>query len=198
VAPPRTGKTVLLHNMANAISTNSPETTLIILLVDERPEEVTDFRRHTRGEWSVPRLTRPAEPHACRGDGHREGRRLVELGRHVVILLDSITRLARAYNALASNSGKIMTGGMEATALQKPSGSSDRRATLRAVAASRSWGTALIDTGSKMDEVTSRNSRHGHMELHLDRDLVNKRIFPSLNMERSATRKEVLQCILCI
>ena len=194
VAPPRTGKTVLLHNMANAISTNSPETTLIILLVDERPEEVTDFRRHTRGEVVSSTFDETPQSHTHAAEMVIEkARRLVELGRHVVILLDSITRLARAYNALASNSGKIMTGGMEATALQKPKRFFGSARNIEGGGSLTIMGTALIDTGSKMDEVIFEEFKGtGNMELHLDRDLVNKRIFPSLNMERSGTRKEEL------
>ena len=194
VAPPRTGKTVLLHNMANAISTNSPEACLIILLVDERPEEVTDFRRHTRGEVVSSTFDETPQSHTHAAEMVIEkARRLVEMGQHVVILLDSITRLARAYNALASNSGKIMTGGMEATALQKPKRFFGSARNIEGGGSITIMGTALIDTGSKMDEVIFEEFKGtGNMELHLDRDLVNKRIFPSLNMERSGTRKEEL------
>ncbi len=194
VAPPRTGKTVLLHNMANAISTNSPEACLIILLVDERPEEVTDFRRHTRGEVVSSTFDETPQSHTHAAEMVIEkARRLVEMGQHVVILLDSITRLARAYNALASNSGKIMTGGMEATALQKPKRFFGSARNIEGGGSLTIMGTALIDTGSKMDEVIFEEFKGtGNMELHLDRDLVNKRIFPSLNMERSGTRKEEL------
>jgi len=194
VAPPRTGKTVLLHNMANSISTNSPEVKLIILLVDERPEEVTDFRRHTKGEVVSSTFDETPESHTHAAEMVIEkARRLVEIGQHVVILLDSITRLARAYNALASNSGKIMTGGMEATALQKPKRFFGSARNIEGGGSLTIMGTALIDTGSKMDEVIFEEFKGtGNMELHLDRDLVNKRIFPSLNMERSGTRKEEL------
>jgi transcription termination factor Rho len=194
VAPPRTGKTVLLHNMANAISTNSPEARLIILLVDERPEEVTDFKRHTRGEVVSSTFDETPESHTHAAEMVIEkARRLVEMGQHVIILLDSITRLARAYNALASNSGKIMTGGMEATALQKPKRFFGSARNIEGGGSLTIMGTALIDTGSKMDEVIYEEFKGtGNMELHLDRDLVNKRIFPSLNMERSGTRKEEL------
>ena len=194
VAPPRTGKTVLLHNMANAVSTNSPEACLIILLVDERPEEVTDFRRHTRGEVVSSTFDETPQSHTHAAEMVIEkARRLVEMGQHVVILLDSITRLARAYNALASNSGKIMTGGMEATALQKPKRFFGSARNIEGGGSLTIMGTALIDTGSKMDEVIFEEFKGtGNMELHLDRDLVNKRIFPALNMERSGTRKEEL------
>jgi transcription termination factor Rho len=194
VAPPRTGKTVLLHNMANAISTNSPEVCLIILLVDERPEEVTDFRRHTKGEVVSSTFDETPQSHTHAAEMVIEkARRMVEMGQHVVILLDSITRLARAYNALASNSGKIMTGGMEATALQKPKRFFGSARNIEGGGSITIMGTALIDTGSKMDEVIFEEFKGtGNMELHLDRDLVNKRIFPALNMERSGTRKEEL------
>ncbi|MFA5056719.1 MAG: transcription termination factor Rho [Opitutaceae bacterium] len=194
VAPPRTGKTVLLHNMANAISSNSPDVTLIILLVDERPEEVTDFRRHTKGEVVSSTFDETPQSHTHAAEMVIEkARRLVEMGQHVVILLDSITRLARAYNALASNSGKIMTGGMEATALQKPKRFFGSARNIEGGGSLTIMGTALIDTGSKMDEVIFEEFKGtGNMELHLDRDLVNKRIFPALNMERSGTRKEEL------
>ncbi len=191
VAPPRTGKTVLLHNMANAISTNSPEACLIILLVDERPEEVTDFRRHTRGE--VVSSTFDETPRATPTRRRWSSRRPAgssSMGQHVVILLDSITRLARAYNALASNSGKIMTGGMEATALQKPKRFFGSARNIEGGGSLTIMGTALIDTGSKMDEVIFEEFKGtGNMELHLDRDLVNKRIFPCLDIDKPARAK---------
>ncbi|OHE80935.1 MAG: transcription termination factor Rho [Verrucomicrobia bacterium RIFCSPLOWO2_12_FULL_64_8] len=194
VAPPRTGKTVLLHHMANAISTNSPDAILIILLVDERPEEVTDFKRQTRGEVVSSTFDETPESHTHAAEMVIEkARRLVERGEHVVVLLDSITRLARAYNALTSNAGKIMTGGLEATALQKPKRFFGSARNIEGGGSLTVMGTALIDTGSKMDEIIFEEFKGtGNMELHLDRDLVNKRIFPSLNAERSGTRKEEL------
>jgi len=196
VAPPRTGKTVLLHNMANSIAANSPEARLIILLIDERPEEVTDFKRHCQGEIVASTFDESPENHVhCAEMVIEKARRLVELGEHVVILLDSITRLARAYNALASNSGKIMSGGLEATALQKPKRffGSARNIDSEGGGSLTVLGTALIDTGSRMDEIIFEEFKGtGNMELHLDRDLSNKRIFPAINIDKSGTRKEEL------
>jgi transcription termination factor Rho len=194
VSPPRTGKTVLLHNIANSISANYPEATLIILLVDERPEEVTDFRRHTKGEVVCSTFDEMPENHVHAAEMVGEkARRLVEMGRHVVILLDSITRLGRAYNALASNSGKIMSGGIEATALQKPKRFFGAARNIEGGGSLTILGTALIDTGSRMDEVIFEEFKGtGNMELHLDRGLSDKRIFPAINIDRSGTRKEEL------
>ena len=194
VAPPRTGKTVLLHNIANSISNNYPEATLIILLVDERPEEVTDFKRHTKGEVVCSTFDEMPENHVHAAEMVGEkARRLVEMGQHVVILLDSITRLARAYNALASNSGKIMSGGVEATALQKPKRFFGAARNIEGGGSLTILGTALIDTGSRMDEVIFEEFKGtGNMELHLDRGLSDKRIFPAINIDRSGTRKEEL------
>ncbi len=194
VAPPRTGKTVLLQNMANSISENFPETKLILLLIDERPEEVTDFKRHTKGEVVSSTFDETPESHVhCAEMVGEKARRLVEAGQHVVILLDSITRLARAYNALASNSGKIMSGGMEATALQKPKRFFGAARNIEGGGSLTIIATALIDTGSRMDEVIFEEFKGtGNMELHLDRGLVDKRIFPAINMDRSGTRKEEL------
>jgi len=194
VAPPRTGKTVLLQNMANSISENFPETKLILLLIDERPEEVTDFKRHTKGEVVSSTFDEAPESHVhCAEMVGEKARRLVEAGQHVVILLDSITRLARAYNALASNSGKIMSGGMEATALQKPKRFFGAARNIEGGGSLTIIATALIDTGSRMDEVIFEEFKGtGNMELHLDRGLVDKRIFPAINMDRSGTRKEEL------
>jgi transcription termination factor Rho len=194
VAPPRTGKTVLLQNMANSISNNFPEATLILLLIDERPEEVTDFRRHTKGEVVSSTFDEAPESHVhCAEMVGEKARRLVEQGKHVVILLDSITRLARAYNALASNSGKIMSGGMEATALQRPKRFFGAARNIEGGGSLTIMATALIDTGSRMDEVIFEEFKGtGNMELHLDRGLVDKRIFPAINGDRSGTRKEEL------
>jgi transcription termination factor Rho len=194
VAPPRTGKTVLLHNIANSISTNYPDIRLIILLVDERPEEVTDFKRHTKGEVVSSTFDETPESHVHAAEMVGEmARRLVEDGQDVVVLLDSITRLARAYNALASNSGKIMSGGMEATAMQKPKRFFGAARNIEDGGSLTVIGTALIDTGSKMDEVIFEEFKGtGNLELHLDRDLVNKRIFPAVNVDKSGTRKEEL------
>jgi transcription termination factor Rho len=194
VAPPRTGKTILLQNMANSVAANSPEARLIILLVDERPEEVTDFRRHCKGEVVSSTFDETPESHVhCAEMVIEKARRLVERGEHIVILLDSITRLARAYNALASNSGKIMSGGLEATALQKPKRFFGSARNIEGAGSLTILGTALIDTGSRMDEIIFEEFKGtGNMELHLDRDLVNKRIFPALNIDKSGTRKEEL------
>ena len=194
VAPPRTGKTVLLQNMANSVSHNFPEAKLILLLIDERPEEVTDFKRHTKGEVVSSTFDESPTNHVHAAEMVIEkARRLVELGEHVVILLDSITRLARAYNALASNSGKIMSGGIEATALQKPKRFFGSARNIEGGGSLTILGTALIDTGSRMDEVIFEEFKGtGNMELHLDRGLSDKRIFPAINIDRSGTRKEEL------
>jgi len=194
VAPPRTGKTVLLQNIANSVAVNSPDAKLIILLIDERPEEVTDFRRHCQGEIVSSTFDETPESHVhCAEMVIEKARRMVEQGDHVVILLDSITRLARAYNALASNSGKIMSGGLEANALQKPKRFFGSARNIEGAGSLTILGTALIDTGSRMDEIIFEEFKGtGNMELHLDRDLVNKRIFPALNIDKSGTRKEEL------
>lgn len=194
VAPPRTGKTILLQGIANAVATNTPSARLIVLLVDERPEEVTDFRRTTKGEVVASTFDESPESHVHAAEMViSKARRLIEIGEHVVILLDSITRLARAYNALASNSGKIMSGGLEATALQKPKRFFGAARNIEGGGSLTIMGSALVDTGSRMDEVIFEEFKGtGNMEVHLDRDLVNKRIFPSINVEQSGTRKEEL------
>ncbi len=194
VAPPRTGKTVLLQNIANSISNNYPEAKLIMLLIDERPEEVTDFRRHTKGEVVSSTFDEAPENHIhCAEMVGEKARRLLEMGEHVVILLDSITRLARAYNALASNAGKIMSGGLEATAQQKPKRFFGAARNIEGAGSLTILATALVDTGSRMDEIIFEEFKGtGNMELHLDRGLVEKRIFPAINIDRSGTRKEEL------
>lgn len=194
VAPPRTGKTILLQGLANSIATNFPEKKLIVLLVDERPEEVTDFRRRVKGEVVSSTFDETPESHVHAAEMVGEkARRMVERGEQVVILLDSITRLARAYNALTSNSGKIMSGGVEATALQKPKRFFGAARNIEGGGSLTIIGTALVETNSRMDEVIFEEFKGtGNMELHLDRDLVNKRIFPAINFERSGTRKEEL------
>ncbi len=194
VAPPRTGKTILLQGIADAIATNTPSARLIVLLVDERPEEVTDFRRTTRGEVVASTFDESPESHVHAAEMViSKARRLIEVGEHVVILLDSITRLARAYNALSSNSGKIMSGGLEATALQKPKRFFGAARNIEGGGSLTIMGSALVETGSRMDEVIFEEFKGtGNMEVHLDRDLVNKRIFPSINVEQSGTRKEEL------
>ena len=194
VAPPRTGKTVLLQGIANSIAENNPEVHLIVLLVDERPEEVTDFRRQTKGEVISSTFDEPAESHVHAAEMVIEkARRMCEAGKHVVILLDSITRLARAYNAIMPNSGKILSGGVEATALQKPKRFFGTARNIEGGGSVTIIGTALIETGSRMDEVIFEEFKGtGNMELHLDRSLVDKRIFPAINLEKSGTRKEEL------
>ncbi len=194
VAPPRTGKTVLMQNMANSISNNFPNSKLILLLIDERPEEVTDFKRHTTGEVVSSTFDEAPTNHVHAAEMVIEkARRLVELGEHVVILLDSITRLARAYNALAGSSGKIMSGGIEATALQRPKRFFGSARNIEGGGSLTILGTALIDTNSRMDEVIFEEFKGtGNMELHLDRGLSDKRIFPAINIDRSGTRKEEL------
>ncbi len=194
VAPPRTGKTILLQNIANSVSANSPSAILICLLVDERPEEVTDFRRHTKGEVVSSTFDEAPENHVhCAEMVGEKARRLVEQGEHVVILLDSITRLARAYNALASSSGKIMSGGLESNALQKPKRFFGAARNIEGAGSLTIIGTALVDTGSRADEIIFEEFKGtGNMELHLDRGLVERRIFPAINIDRSGTRKEEL------
>ena len=194
VAPPRTGKTILLQGLAHSVQENYPNVHLIVLLIDERPEEVTDFRRKVKGEVVSSTFDETASSHVHAAEMVVEkARRMVETGRDVVILLDSITRLARAYNALASNSGKIMSGGIEATALQKPKRFFGSARNIEDGGSLTIIGTALVDTGSKMDEVIFEEFKGtGNMEIHLDRDLINKRVFPAINFERSGTRKEEL------
>ncbi|HZZ17949.1 MAG TPA: transcription termination factor Rho [Opitutaceae bacterium] len=194
VAPPRTGKTILLQNIANSISENSPFAKLILLLVDERPEEVTDFRRHTKGEVVSSTFDEAPESHVhCAEMVGEKARRLVEQGEHVVILLDSITRLARAYNALAGSGGKIMSGGLESNALQKPKRFFGAARNIEGAGSLTIIATALVDTGSRADEIIFEEFKGtGNMELHLDRGLVERRIFPSVNIDRSGTRKEEL------
>ena len=195
VAPPRTGKTVLLQSIANSIRVNRPDVHLIILLIDERPEEVTDFRRQVEGaEVISSTFDESAESHVHAAEMVIEkSRRMVENGQHVVILLDSITRLARAYNTLMPSSGKILSGGVEAGALQKPKRFFGSARNIEGGGSLTILGTALVETGSKMDEVIFEEFKGtGNMELHLDRELSNKRVFPALSFEKSGTRKEEL------
>ncbi len=195
VAPPRTGKTVLQQAIANAVAVNKPEAHLIVLLIDERPEEVTDFRRQiTRGEVISSTFDETPENHVhCAEMVIEKARRMVEKGEHVIILLDSITRLARAYNALASSSGKILSGGVEANALQKPKRFFGSARNIEGAGSLTILGTALVETGSRMDEVIFEEFKGtGNMELHLDRALSDKRIFPAIEMAKSGTRKEEL------
>jgi transcription termination factor Rho len=194
VAAPRTGKTVLLQNLANAIAKNHPEVYLIVLLIDERPEEVTDMQRSVRGEVISSTFDEPPQRHVQVADMVIEkAKRLVEHKRDVVILLDSITRFARAHNAVIPSSGKVLSGGLDANALQRP-----RRffAAARNVEEGGSltiMATALIDTGSRMDDVIFEEFKGtGNKEVHLDRRLMDKRIFPTINIEQTGTRKEEL------
>lgn len=194
VAPPRTGKTVVLQGLANAIVRNQPDAHLIILLIDERPEEVTDFKRSVQAEVISSTFDESAESHVRAAEMVIEkSRRMVEAGRDVVILLDSITRLARAYNTMMPNSGKILSGGVEASALQKPKRFFGSARNIEGGGSLTILGTALIETGSRMDEVIFEEFKGtGNMELHLDRALADKRIFPAINLEKSGTRKEEL------
>jgi transcription termination factor Rho len=194
VAPPRTGKTVLMQGMANSIQKNYPDAHLIILLIDERPEEVTDFRRQVSGEVISSTFDESAESHVHAAEMVIEkARRMVEVGKDVVILLDSITRLARAYNTTMPSSGKILSGGVEANALQKPKRFFGSARNIEDGGSLTIIATALVETGSKMDEVIFEEFKGtGNMELHLDRGLSDKRIFPALSMDKSGTRKEEL------
>lgn len=195
VAPPRTGKTVLLQNIAHSIRKNQPNAHLIILLVDERPEEVTDFRRQVQGaEIISSTFDENAESHVHAAEMVIEkSRRMVEFGKHVIILLDSITRLARAYNTVMPSSGKILSGGVEANALQRPKRFFGSARNIEGGGSLTILGTALVETGSRMDEVIFEEFKGtGNMELQLDRALADKRIFPAISFERSGTRKEEL------
>lgn len=195
VAPPRTGKTVLLQKLANAIIKNNPEIYLIILLIDERPEEVTDMERTCKpAEVISSTFDEPPERHVQVAEMVIEkARRMVEHKRDVVILLDSITRLARAYNTVQPHSGKILSGGVDANALHKPKRFFGAARNIEEGGSLTIMATALVDTGSRMDEVIFEEFKGtGNMEVHLDRALVDRRIFPSINIERSGTRKEEL------
>ena len=194
VAPPRTGKTVLMQAMAKSIRRNAPDARLIILLVDERPEEVTDFRRSVDAEVIASTFDEEASNHVHAAEMViSRARRMVECGEDVVILLDSITRLARAYNALMPNGGRTMSGGVEANALQKPKKFFGSARNIEGGGSLTIIGTALVETGSKMDEVIFEEFKGtGNLELHLDRALSDKRIFPAINIEKSGTRKEEL------
>ena len=194
VAPPRTGKTVLLQQIANAIAKNHPETILIVLLIDERPEEVTDMQRSVRGEVVSSTFDEPAQRHVQVAEMVIEkAKRLVEHKRDVVILLDSITRLARAYNTVVPPSGKILSGGVDSNALHKPKRFFGAARNIEEGGSLTIIATALIDTGSRMDEVIFEEFKGtGNSELHLDRKLMEKRIFPCLDINKSGTRKEEL------
>ncbi|MFC4271657.1 transcription termination factor Rho [Sneathiella chungangensis] len=194
VAPPRTGKTVLLQNIANSITTNNPEVYLIVLLIDERPEEVTDMKRSVRGEVVSSTFDEPAARHVQVAEMVIEkAKRLVEHKRDVVILLDSITRLARAYNTVVPSSGKVLTGGVDANALQRPKRFFGAARNIEEGGSLTIVATALIETGSRMDEVIFEEFKGtGNSEIILDRKLSDKRVFPAIDITKSGTRKEEL------
>ncbi|MGW8312285.1 MAG: transcription termination factor Rho [Desulfuromonadales bacterium] len=194
VAPPRTGKTILLQNIANSITANHPEVYLIVLLIDERPEEVTDMQRTVNGEVISSTFDEPATRHVQVAEMVIEkAKRLVEHKRDVVILLDSITRLARAYNTVVPPSGKILSGGVDSNALHKPKRFFGAARNIEEGGSLTIIATALVDTGSKMDEVIFEEFKGtGNMELHLDRRLVDKRTFPAIDINKSGTRREEL------
>jgi len=194
VASPRTGKTVLLQKIANSITKNHPEVYLIILLIDERPEEVTDMARSVKAEVISSTFDEPASRHIQVAEMVIEkAKRMVEYGKDVVILLDSITRLARAYNTEVPHSGKILSGGVDASALQKPKRFFGAARNIEEGGSLTIVATALVDTGSRMDEVIFEEFKGtGNMELHLDRKLADRRLFPALDITRSGTRKEEL------
>ena len=194
VAPPRTGKTMMLQAIANSISQNHPEVTLIVLLIDERPEEVTDMQRSVQGEVISSTFDEPPTRHVQVADMVIEkAKRLVEHKRDVVILLDSLTRLARAHNAVVPPSGKILSGGIDANALQRPKRFFGAARNIEEGGSLTIIATALIDTGSRMDDVIFEEFKGtGNSEIHLDRRLSDKRLFPSIDLQRSGTRKEEL------
>jgi len=194
VAPPKAGKTVLLQDIAASIAKNSPDAILIVLLIDERPEEVTEMERSVRGEVIASTFDEPAARHCQVAEMVIErAKRLVEYGKDVVILLDSITRLGRAYNTEVPHSGKILTGGVDATALQKPKKFFGAARNIEHGGSLTIIATALIDTGSRMDEVIYEEFKGtGNMEVHLDRRLMNRRLFPTIDVNLSGTRKEEL------
>ncbi|HAV43204.1 TPA: transcription termination factor Rho [bacterium] len=194
VAPPRTGKTILLQKIANSITTNHPEICLIVLLIDERPEEVTDMERSVKGEVISSTFDEPAEEHIRVAEVVIEkARRLVEHKRDVVILLDSITRLARAYNQVSPSSGKVLSGGVDSNALHRPKKFFGAARNIEEGGSLTILATALIDTGSRADEVIFEEFKGtGNMELHLDRTLIDRRLYPAININRSGTRKEDL------
>jgi len=194
VSPPKSGKTILLQKIANSITRNNPEIKLIVLLIDERPEEVTDMERSVQGEVISSTFDEPAERHVQVADMVIEkAKRLVEAKDDVVILLDSITRLARAHNIVVPHSGRILSGGVDSNALQKPKRFFGAARNIEDGGSLTIIATALIETGSRMDDVIFEEFKGtGNMELVLDRDLSDRRIFPAINVNRSGTRKEEL------
>jgi transcription termination factor Rho len=194
VAPPKTGKTVMLQHIAHSITANHPDAVLIVLLIDERPEEVTEMTRTVRGEVVASTFDEPASRHVQVAEMVIEkAKRLVEHKKDVVILLDSITRLARAYNTVQPASGKVLTGGVDANALQKPKRFFGAARNIEEGGSLTIIATALIDTGSRMDDVIYEEFKGtGNMEIHLDRRMAEKRVYPAINVNRSGTRKEEL------
>ena len=194
VAPPRTGKTMLLQNIAQSVAKNHPEVFLIVLLIDERPEEVTDMQRSVHGEVISSTFDEPAQRHVQVAEMVIEkAKRLVEHKKDVLILLDSITRLARAYNSVIPPSGKVLSGGLDSNALQKPKRFFGAARKIEEGGSLTIIATALIDTGSRMDDVIFEEFKGtGNMEIHLDRKLTDKRVFPAIDMQKSGTRKEEL------
>ena len=194
VAPPRTGKTMLLQNIANSITANHPEVYLIVLLIDERPEEVTDMQRSVKGEVISSTFDEPAQRHVQVAEMVIEkAKRLVEHKKDVVILLDSITRLARAYNTVVPPSGKVLSGGVDSNALQRPKRFFGAARNVEEGGSLTIIATALIDTGSRMDDIIFEEFKGtGNMEIHLDRKLADRRVFPAIDIQKSGTRKEEL------
>ncbi len=194
VSPPKAGKTLLMQSIAHSIEKNSPESKLMVLLVDERPEEVTDMKRSVRGEVVASTFDEPPSRHVQVAEMViAKAKRLVEKKHDVIILLDSITRLARAYNSTQAASGKILTGGVDANALEKPKRFFGAARNIEGGGSLTIIATALIDTGSRMDEVIFEEFKGtGNQEIHLDRAIAEKRIFPAINIRRSGTRREEL------
>ncbi len=194
VSPPRAGKTMILQSIANSVTANHPDIVLIVLLIDERPEEVTDMQRSVRGEVISSTFDEPATRHVQVAEMVLEkAKRLIEHQKDVVILLDSITRLARAYNTIVPPSGKVLSGGVDSNALQRPKRFFGAARNIEEGGSLTIMATALIDTGSRMDDVIFEEFKGtGNMELHLDRKLVDKRVFPAIDINRSGTRKEDL------
>src|SRR5699024_8759313 len=192
VSPPKAGKTMILQNIAQSIAKKYPECHLIVLLIDERPEEVTEMERSVRGEVVSSTFDEPAARHVQVADMVIEkAKRLVEHKKDVVILLDSITRLARAYNTVAPSSGKVLTGGVDANALQRPKRFFGAARNVEEGGSLTILATALVDTGSKMDEVIYEEFKGtGNMEVHLDRRIAEKRVYPAIHVSRSGTRRE--------
>jgi transcription termination factor Rho len=192
ISPPKAGKTMMLQGIAHSIEANHPDCYLIVLLIDERPEEVTEMQRSSRGEVIASTFDEPASRHVQVAEMVIEkAKRLVEHKRDVVILLDSITRLARAYNTVVPSSGKVLTGGVDANALQRPKRFFGAARNIEEGGSLTIIATALIDTGSRMDDVIYEEFKGtGNMEIHLDRKIAEKRIFPAVNINRSGTRRE--------